>query len=366
MNVDKQQVPLNQVVRDHRLDLVKAISISLVLVWHLQPIKIVMRETSSYTASFILQQLYLNLTLFAVPLFILTSLFLLFQKLQTSGSEYLLKRCQRLLEVLAFWSVFQFLFSYGVSLFRPILVTAPFSWTFPDFKIQQLLVGTQPSLPLVGDSVFYFVLVLLELTIISYVLLVNRTSKFKTYISIAIATISAIYFEVLSLTGKSLLYWRLDNFLIYIPIAYFLVKQGAPIARKYIVALYLACFLFGVQDFFIAASDHQLGLYSRVSVVCGALAIFSTCLNLKSWQASEQVNFLSRFSLGIFAIHKYWQLIVTAAVLESFQRLGFSTTLPIGELQIDISIAVVALVTTSLTFASAYLLDCSPFQKFVR
>ena len=364
MHKENQQESPNSFSRDDRLDLVKAISISLVLVWHLRPIKISIGETPhTYIkiANFILDQMYLNLTLIAVPLFILTSLILLFQKLQTSSYSYVLKRCRRLLEVFIFWLTFQFFIYYSVLLIQSIVLSTPFSWT-PNFEIPELLTGTQPKIPFIGDSVFYFLLVVIELTIISYILFSWKANKFKNYVNVAIIIISLVYFEASNLLGESIPYWRLDNFLIYIPIAYFFVRQREKVARKHIVALYIFFLIFGLQDIFLRGMHYEIGIYSRISVICGALAVFCSCLNLRYWKASESVKFLSGFSLGIFAIHKYWKLIITVIVPSLFQILGLPTEISI----ISTSAIFVALASISLTFGSVLLLNRTPLQKFIR
>ncbi|NER27548.1 MAG: hypothetical protein F6J89_07910 [Symploca sp. SIO1C4] len=94
MSQENQQESSETIVRDERLDFVKAISISLVLIGHLKPIIILSLQTPyafiKITHS-ILSQLFVNSILIAVPLFILTSLFLLFQKLQASGYQSFFK-----------------------------------------------------------------------------------------------------------------------------------------------------------------------------------------------------------------------------------------------------------------------------------
>lgn len=368
MGNEKQQESLDKLVRDERLDIVKAISISLVLVWHLHPIKIVVGKIPHNlitTAKFIVDQMYLNLTLVAVPLFILTSLFLLFQKLQVSGFKYLVKRCWRLLEIFIFWAIFQFFIYYFISFIILGKFNKPFSWNIPNFNIYKLLAGIQPSLPIVGDSVFYFLLVILELTLISYALFywrIWKTNKLKDYIGVAIIVISLFYFEALNLTGQGLSYWELANFLVYIPIAYFLIRQNKVVARKYILALYLLFLVFSLQDIYLRVNSYQIGIYSRVSVICGASAIFISCLNLRNWQASASIKFLSKFSLGIFAIHKYWQFIISFFVLKMSQTLAYSPDIfVIDPLNIFIAVA-----TTFLTFMSVRLLNKTPFQKFIK
>jgi hypothetical protein len=358
MNKVNQFVPPDANRRDDRLDLVKAISICLVLVWHLRPLKIVVGANTGdwiKTANGLLGHLYFNITLIAVPLFILTSLFLLFQKLQASSLQYLLKRCRRLFEIFVFWAAVQFLLYYPFALIQAVKSKTPFSWQMANFRFDRLFVGTQPVLPLIGDSVFYFLLVVLELTLIAYFLLYWKswgiTTKAKEAIAISAIAISGIYFEVLNFAGKGVPYWRLDGFLIYIPIGYLLLKTGGKLATKYVIALYGMMALLGLQDVLLTPNQDS-AIYARAGIVCGAVAVFCTCLNLQDWRAAAPVKFLSKFSLGIFALHKYWQffMLIILPKLLAFDFLAF----------------IVALLSLLLTFGSVYGLSRTPLRKFIQ
>lgn len=365
----KKKVLLDEFSRDYRLDLIKAISILLVLILHLRPIRIVVGEMpNNYIKiiDFILDQIYLNSTLIAVPLFILTSLFLFFQKLQLSGFKYLRKRCIRLLEIFIFWSVFHFFIYYSIKLFQSVRSSTPFSWYIPKLRLYKVIAGVDPPLPIVGDSVFYFIFVLILLTIVSYLLLYNKKDKFKSQINVGIITVSILYFEILNFTGRYIAFWRPDNFIIYIPLAYFLVSKGEKVYSKYTKKLYIFSLIFGLQDICLRAINKDVGLYARVSIVCGTLAVFSSLITLKSWQIKKSVQFLSKFSLGIFAVHKYWLLLSTVVTLKLFQTLDLHTSISIGGLQINLPALVASIITLLGTFISVSILDRSPLQRFIR
>jgi peptidoglycan/LPS O-acetylase OafA/YrhL len=354
--------------RDDRLDLVKAISICLVLVWHLRPFKVVVGATtvdSVKTANIILTNLYFHITLIAVPLFILTSLFLLFQKLQSSSLQYLLKRCRRLFEIFVFWSVVQFLLYYPFALLQAVRSKTPFSWQMANFRFDRLFVGTQPVLPLIGDSVFYFLLIVLELTILAYFLLYWKswgiTTKMKDVLAFAAVGLSLIYFELLNFGGQGVPYWRLDGFLVYIPIAYLFLKTGGKLAHKYVIALYGMAVLLGVQDIWLTPGQDS-AIYARAGIVCGAVAVFSSCLNLRDWQAAAPVKFLSKFSLGIFALHKYWQFFMLIILPKLFEVCGITKEL----LAVDVLAVAVAALSVALTFGSVYGLSLTPLRKFIQ
>lgn len=364
MTIENPQDSSDKIVRDYRLDLVKAIGISLVLIWHFRPIKIVLEKGMSHsiakTAKFILEQAYLNLTLIAVPLFILTSLFLLFQKLETTNFKYFIKRWRRLFDLFIFWVCLQFFVYYCTSFFYPLRLD------YDIYQLLQLAVNGGPILPLVGESVFYFLFVLIVLTVVSGAFFYLKSDKLKNRLGLVVIIFYLIYFETLSWANNGLLYSWLQNFGIYIPIAYFLFKQKATVANQYIIIYYICYLCFGIQDIILRSNNYGIGLYSRLSIVFGALAIFSSCLRIKDWKASESVKFLSKFSLGIFAIHKYWQFMGIMSIQKLFEILGLSESISIGEIKISALNICVAIFGIFFTLVSVYLLERSPLQKFIK
>jgi len=359
----------NSKARDTRLDLIKSISICLVLLLHIRPVRIISEDTSSYSgiANFILDQIYLISTPLAVPLFILTSLFLLITKLQSTGIEYCINRCKRLFEIFIFWTTIHISIYYCISFIQSLWSYTPFSWYIPNLQIYQLLFGTSPALPIVGDSVFYFIVVLILLTLITYYFLKIKSYEIKNNIALSVIILSLIYFEVLNITGTYIAYWRLDNFIVYIPIAYFLVDQQTKgISKKHILLLYLCFFIFGCQDVLLRSYNINVGLYGRISVACGTLAVFASCINLNSLKPNKVVNFLSKFSLGIFAVHKYYLYILTLATLNLFKILGWSNSILIMGLPIDMPAIFTTFPTIFFTLATVHLLNYSPLQKFVK
>lgn len=353
--------------RDARLDLIKAISICLVLIWHFRPVSILLESPSNTFAKntdFIVDQLYLNFTLIAVPLFILTSVYLLFQKLDSGGSDYLLKRCQRLLQIFVFWLLVQFFVYYSVLQLRKVVKSDTLTvWPANDFTISQVLVGIEPSIPIIGDSVFYFLSVLLGLSVIAYLFIIFKPyPKFRDYLVNGSIVIGILYFELLAIAGQGIPYWRIDNFLIYVPLAYLLAKQNGRVSNRLNLFFYLGFLAFGFHDMLLRWHGYGIGLYSRVSIMCGALAVFTSCLRLRDWQAPNTVKFLSTFSLGIFAIHKYWQFILSLTALKVLETIGLPTHLFI----ISTTAIYVALVATLLTFITVRLLAWTPLKMFVK
>jgi len=92
-----------------------------------------------------------------------------------------------------------------------------------------------PPLPIIGGSVFYFLFVLLILVSVSTVFYLFRNiEKLFPLIGITVVIVSILYFEFLNLNGRGLLYWRIDNFMIYIPLSYFLLRQESEKLVRYI------------------------------------------------------------------------------------------------------------------------------------
>ena len=181
---------------------------------------------------------------------------------------------------------------------------------------------------------------------------------------ISLITASLVYFEFFNLKVGQLPYWRIDNFLIYLPLAYFLFKYRVYKTSLYL--LYLGFIIFSIHDFILTTNGYTLEAYARVSIVFGALAIFNTFLYLKPLNNIPKIiNFLSKYSLGIFAIHQYWHMIVAEIVTKVFQELQLSPFLSLGGLSLNYNVLAVAIFTTLLTFASVRYLSYSPLKSFV-
>lgn len=100
--------------RDVRLDYAKALAISFVLFLHLEPIKILGTGFLSRITNFGIKQIHFQIAAGAVPLFLLVSLYLFYQKTEVSALHYLDKRWRRLVEVFVFWTCCQFACFYGL------------------------------------------------------------------------------------------------------------------------------------------------------------------------------------------------------------------------------------------------------------
>lgn len=129
--------------RDKGLDTLKAISITFVLILHLHPIKFIGENNDNVIniLNSLVKNLELQVTRTAVPTFFIVSLYLFF--LKNPNIDYLKKRLTNLCKIFSFWTVVQLIFATIVNGEVPA-----FSW--------KILIGVDPTLPLVSDSVLYF------------------------------------------------------------------------------------------------------------------------------------------------------------------------------------------------------------------
>ena len=303
---------------------------------------------------------YVQVSLLAVPVFLLVSTYLFFQKIENDTFKSMRKRCLRIAEVFLFWTVCQFAIYYGIAFFRYFHNgVSEFSTPLP---IYRLLMEGGPPLPIVGGSVFYFLFALLIMVLVSTVFYLLRNFR-KLFFLIGISTVivSMLYFEILNLSGSGLPYWRIDNFLIYIPLAYFFLSQKSEKFARYIPYFFIGFILFSAQDVFLRYMRISCGSYSRVSIVFGSMAFFSSVLQLKHLNRNRAITFLSKYSLGIFAVHKYWQLITNVV----FLYLGFSIPVYAAGFPLDLRALAIAVISAVLTFSAIMIGDHTLIKRYI-
>ena len=342
--------------RSKAVDHSRAVAILLVLALHLRPF-IVHHDYPGTSLAFYAK---LGLTLFykqvcniAVPLFLLLSLVLLFDKLsQKEITPYIKKRLLRLTTLFLFWTGCQFVLYYATTDSIDHTATLLSSWL--------LLMQGGPPLPEVGGSVFYFLFVLLCLTLGGWALfgiLGTRRLQWPVYVGLLILFFT--YFQVRNWYGwDKIPYWRLDNFLVYIPLAYALYKHKKRISAPFTILVTVLFLLFAAQDHYLRSHIGSTGAYSKVSVIFGATSIYSIfyAFRFKALLPAGPMIFLSRYSLGIFALHKYWQLFVITYV----------PTIPVPTTLLDISSLIPALIIVLLTCVSVFLLGQTRAGMFFR
>lgn len=150
--------------RDHNIDVLRALSIAFVLFYHINPFRFSVSNPSSMFSmlpEYLIQWLN-RMTLLAVPTFILISLILLFRKLRTNVG-YISKRIFRLIKLFVFWFLIQV-----VVFLLIVMILSELKQNLYQPSFYKMIMMGGPSLPYVGDSVFYFLFVLILLTILAF------------------------------------------------------------------------------------------------------------------------------------------------------------------------------------------------------
>ncbi len=343
------------------LDTAKAVAISFVIFWHLKPLGIgdsVAGATREHM-QFALAVLYKQVAVSAVPLFMLVSLHLLYSKLEELGVVYALRRIRRLAALFIVWTLFQFGLFYGVHALLAAMTGHSFAWPDIGKPLHIVMMTGGPPLPLVGGSVFYFLFALLLLSVGATAFhAIPGRPRYRTALACVLVTIGLCYFQVMNWKGGRLDYYRLENFLIYIPLAY-LVRTHKPYHRHAMAALLLAGFvLFATQDVYLRDTVGSTGAYSRPSVVFGAMTLYYLLRAWCSGPVSKATAFLARYSLGIFALHKVWWLVIVW-VAEYCRPLRI-------DFPLDLVTLAKTLLCVALTCGTAYLLGRTRLRWLVQ
>ncbi|NJM21682.1 MAG: acyltransferase family protein [Richelia sp. SM1_7_0] len=336
-----------KIERDNSLDVLKAISIIFVLIWHLRPLSFILNKNTHiiiFITAKIVRDLELQLCLTAVPLFYIVSLYLFF--LKKPDNKYFLFRIRKIFKIFAFWSIFHYIFFLIVTKEVPKL-----SW--------EIIIGLKPSLPFVGDSVFYFLFNLICLTTFAFLYQKINSTKLIRMVNYIIIIFCLIFFEASCINNSLIPYHWLINFIIYVPIAYYLVNKPNEIL-KYKFFYFAAYILFSLHDIYLRTYSYFPSIYGRISIVCGALTIFCFIYSLKikdSWYIQK----LSKYSLGLFAIHKYWQCLILL-LISNFE---FGIVTEIFGIPINIVFLSAGTLVVIFSVLSIRLLKMTNFKQFI-
>jgi hypothetical protein len=315
--------------RDDRLDLLKAIGLSFVFVWHLHPLYV----DNAPAVDALVRFFDFEISLTAVPTFLSVS-FVLFYPRAASG---LGRRLWRLFQIYAFWTAVQTLLALAAARgqLRP-------SWEW-------LALGG-PELPSVGGSVFYYLFDLMILTALAagFARLDEAARRVLAWV---IVLASLAHFEWARYQGHTLLYWRPDNFILYIPTAYYL-----PRLVRYRSAFLVAWAAAAARDMW--QDNAAQSVYGRATVFFGALALAGFVLS-RPVRAGTITRLLALYSLGLYAVHKYWQWACIAA------KNGHALNLHIGAATVHLNAVWIFAVTIALSAATVALLARTPLRRFV-
>jgi hypothetical protein len=175
-----------------------------------------------------------------------------------------------------------------------------------------------------------------------------------------------VYFEICSLRSVCIPYWRVDNFLVYVPIAYMLKNSHMPHRMRYYL---LGGFIvFSIHDILLTHSillrtPLMFQTYGRVSMVLGSSAAFCMAYSHYTVVKSRAVGFLSRYSLGIFATHKYvlllWYLVGLYTILH------LPDVVSIHDVELNLWRLVSGLVAAAATLLLVGIVGRTPLRRFV-
>lgn len=360
--------------RNYSLDLIKAISIILVLIWHLQPFDISIPNITRFSANIIFKEtlnaVYFQVTLIAVPSFLITSQYIYFQKLKQYGYIYFFKRLAVLSYITIFWISVQFFFYYLIApLFSVDTTISPLPTSIPGW-LQLIMIGGPfrlNSSTNVGSSAFYYLTTLIALTIFSTLYAIAcRNIQLEKIISILIISLSLVYFQQQAFNEGVITYSRIENFIIYVPIAHLVNSYRDKLSYTVNYVLGAGYFIFCFQDIYLQASGFQFNIYGRVSIVFGATALICSLINKKNTTEAQSVRFLSSHSLGIFALHLYIQYFVTLYLMPIFTLYYIRRKMPLWEFRINFQVLSIGLLTVLVTLICVYLLGKTPVRRFVK
>jgi hypothetical protein len=323
--------------RDHKLDLMKAACIFLIFFYHIPPFSFLEPEQGliwNFLDSALTVFIY-AISLVGVPSFFLVSLYLFYHK-KSVEKRYERKRFKRLLALYLFWSAVQIGLYYLIFKLFP-----PFNW--------ELARSGGPDLPIAGGSVFYFLFNLIVLTLVSQGFLLF-SEKTRLVLAVIVFALSFIIFEITAFSSSIISsHADLLNFIYIVPLAYLLVEKQAFLVRHkasvFFVYLFFVLHDFAIWKFF----DFNWPIYGRTSIALGALTLFCFIVGSR-YRYRRAIAVVAKYSLGIFALHKYAKMAAYALV-----KKGLPLKLAVSGL--DAGALMVFLISAILTFGAIYILS---------
>lgn len=295
---ESMKAPLTNQGRDAGIDILKAVCIMLVVLWHCQPIKASMfpgDHSALMAARQVIHFFYFNISLLAVPSFILVSLYLFIGKMSET-EDYWKKRFLKLTQIYVFWVGIQFVLYLLMGGGLPLPLKTIIRSGGPDLPFSSFM---SPA-----PSIFYFLFVLILCTVLTFFFL-KLPDKVKLALSVIVIGASCVYFYICAVKGISIDTRSMKNYYVYIPVAYCLYRYQEEMLK------FRALFLIG----FILSIVAELSLgwrtppYGRLSIFFGSLFLMSVFIS--GWTVSRRpVRLLSQYSLGIFALHGYFMVAV--------------------------------------------------------
>ncbi len=311
-------------IRDNRLDLLKAAAIILILILHLAPLPI--NNRTSFLSIYV--------GLLAVPILFIISFYIFFNK-SFEDRYYIKKRLYNLFILYLFWEIIQYIIYQIINKYANHPVSDDFQsyisqvwafWPLGDFR------------SIHGN---YFLFDLMILTVMAYVLIMINQDYAK-YIAAIMIVLSIVY-----ILNNSLKVYEIGNFVIYVPCAYIMTRNDIFKYKWYFLIGYLAS-----SALQIANISQSVSTYGRLPVIFGALTLFCFIMSYQVGR-SKSLLFLSDYSLGILYTHRYWQLLSVIIVSHIIAPNTYYFAL------------IIAIMTIIMTLASMGLLGKTRLKRFI-
>jgi hypothetical protein len=345
LSADLQSVSME---RDLRLDWLKGLAMALVLLWHLHPVSYSVTGYNHVSTVFriLVDGFYWDITLLGVPIFFAVALRLYYARREREAA-YFRRRVLWLVGCFVFWTVVQWAVASAVNRGLPGL-----SWD----NIRQ----GGPELPLVGGSVFYFLFDLIMLVLLAECVL--RLPDRTRYVLLVImgVVVPLFVFTGLEAAGIALHYSLLTCFIPYVSAAYVWTRWPGRFhnLRWWFTGLWLAGVCLEQVLYRLTHAVPAGGPpYARAAIFFGALSVCAWATSPGSRLGGRVTYYLSRYSLGIFALHKYFQLLMLKVVPE--------WGVAFAGVELDLRYLAIFVPTLALTFVGVALLAHSPLRRFV-
>lgn len=337
--------------RNAGLDFLKACAITAVVLWHGEPIHLDPNNSApgqTLTAARTLAYLAgYDLLLFAVPVFMMVSLYLFIPRAESRGWHYSRDRVLKIVGLYLFWLIVQFAL---VAVTAAVVGMPPLTpwmlwWGGPDLFGEGTVLWFLRNLALV--TAFGGLYVLLP-----------RGARTTTGVLVVGATIA--WFAWSGFAAREIPLNNVLSFMIYVPVADLLVWRSGD--RSFTRVLWAAFALTAGAEVLLRVLDlvgrihYHVNDYARVPAVLGAAALVSLMATHPIMQY-RPVEWVAQHSLGIYAVHR--------TVLGSlrFALPGVFVISVIGVHYNVFGIVILAL-TVALTVGIVYGLSLTPLRRF--
>jgi len=109
----------------------------------------------------------------------------------------------------------------------------------------------------------------------------------------------------------------------------------------------------------------QGSAYARISIVLGAVAVFCIFQSLNLGLTDRFTQFLGRYSLGIFAIHKYWQLFFICFFTKVFSVLEIGQSVTIFNIRFSLIYFVIGVFAIVFSLVIVRILGRTRLREYV-